>query len=79
MTHPSNKITFENVDDIFTYHDEEWKLPHYKDIRRSAQNLALVILTNTPDCADQSAALRKLRECVMIANASVALAKEPWY
>jgi len=79
MSHPSNKVTIENLDEIFTYHSEAWKLPHYKEIRAIAKSLAVTILYNTPDCADRAAALRKLRECVMTANAAVALVKEPWY
>jgi len=34
--------------------------------------LALVILEHTPPSADQSAAIRKVREAVMTANASIA-------
>lgn len=78
MSHPSNKVTLENVDDIFKYHNEEWKINHYNEIRSTARCLAEVIIWNTPDCSDRSAALRKLRETVMTANAAVALAKEPW-
>lgn len=76
--HPSNKITLENVDEIFRYHDEPWKLKHYNEIRLWAKSLAQIIIKSTPDCADRSAALRKLREVVMTANAAVALASEPW-
>jgi hypothetical protein len=79
MTHPSNKVNHENLEEIFTYHNEEWKIEHYKEIRAYAKLLALAILSNTPDCADRAAALRKLREAVMTANAAVALSKEPWY
>jgi hypothetical protein len=35
--------------------------------------LAEAILENTPQCADQQAALRHVREAVMTANAAVAL------
>jgi hypothetical protein len=35
--------------------------------------LAMTILDNTPVCADQSAAIRHLRECVMTANGAIAL------
>jgi hypothetical protein len=78
MSHPSNKVTLENLKDIFTYHNEEWKIKHYNAIRTTAHHLAATIIYNTPDCADRSAALRKLREVVMTANAAIALAKEPW-
>lgn len=79
MSHPSNKVTIENLKEIFTYHNEEWKNTHYNCIRTTAQFLGEIIILNTPDCADRSAALRKLREAVMTANAAVALSKERWY
>lgn len=44
-----------------------------KAVRDKAKELAVVILDNTPGSADQSAALRKLREVVMVASAAVAL------
>lgn len=79
MSHPSNKVTFDNLEDIFSYHDEEWKIEHYHAIRHFAKALAITILSHSPDCADRTAALRKLREVVMTANAAVALSKERWY
>jgi len=78
MSHPSNKVTFENLEDIFSYHNEEWKIEHYQAIRQFAKAFAIIILEHTPDCADRAAALRKLRECVMTANAAVALQRDPW-
>ena len=78
MSHPSNKITTENLPDIYSYHNEEWKIPHYHDIRQYGKLLSIAVITNTPDCVDRSTALRKIREAVMFANAAVALAKEPW-
>lgn len=63
-----------NVDDVFSYHaPSEVQKVQYEAIRSAAGELARVILRATPACADQQAALRKLRECVMTANASVAL------
>ena len=63
-----------NVERVFTYHapNEQQQL-QYEAIREAAKNLAQVIIQNTPACADQSAALRKVREAVMTANASIAL------
>lgn len=67
-------ITKENVDEVFTYHspqgDQETR---YHAIREEARKMAFVILSYTKVGADQQAALRKLRECVMTANASIAL------
>jgi hypothetical protein len=45
----------------------------YEAIRVAARTFAGVLLRHTPVSADQSAALRKVREAVMTANASIAL------
>lgn len=64
----------EQIDNIFTYHaPDEVQKQQYEKIRQAAKLLANVIVDNTPPSADQSAAMRKLRECVMTANASIAL------
>lgn len=62
------------IDDVFTYHSPNAdQIEKYAAIRASARALAATIVANTPGCADQTAALRLLRECVMTANAAVAL------
>ncbi len=67
-------ITQEWLDDVFTYHaPEPDQIPKYEALRSAAKQFAEVIVANTPACADQSAALRLVREAVMTANASVAL------
>jgi hypothetical protein len=77
--HPSNRVCEENLDDVFTYHADARRNIHYEKIRDSAKEFARAILENSPDCADKSVALRKVREAVMAANAAVALAPEyPW-
>ena len=64
----------DSVEEIFTYHAPVGDDPQkYEAIRSKAKELAKVILENTPPCADQSAAIRQLREAVMTANASIAL------
>lgn len=62
------------IENVFIYHPptDEQKVK-YQAIRSKAMELAQVIYDNTPSCADQSAAIRKLREAVMTANASIAL------
>lgn len=66
-----------DIDEVFSYHrPTEEQIPKYEAIRGAAKEFAKVILHNTPKCADQSAALRKLRESVMTANASIALEGE---
>ena len=68
------KITLENIGEVVTYHapDAE-QLEHYAEIRFAASNFIQVILLNTPECADQTAAIRKVREAMMTANAAIAL------
>ncbi len=68
------RVTNENVDKIFSYHapDEEQKRK-YELIRGAAKNFAWVLLDEVPECADRSVAIRCLRECVMNANAAIAL------
>jgi hypothetical protein len=62
-----------DIEKIFTYHDDPAKIPRYQAIRHAAADFAHVILENTPQCADQTAAIRKIREAVMTANAAIAL------
>lgn len=57
----------------FTYHKPtETDQVKYVAIRDAALEFARVIVMNTPSCADQTAAIRHLRECVMTANAAIA-------
>jgi len=59
---------------IFDHHDpSEDQVDRYNEIREKAKELARVILALCPPCADRSAAIRKVREAVMTANASIAL------
>jgi len=44
-----------------------------KEVLAKAKELGQVIVDNTPTSADQTAAIRLLREAVMTANASIAL------
>ena len=71
-------VTEGDVKRWFTYHEpNEDQLAKYAVIRNTAKSLAFVILDNTPAGADQSAAMRLLRECVMTANAAIAC-EEGW-
>ena len=57
----------------FTYHaPEPGQVRAYEDIRNAGYSLARTILDLTPKCADQTAAIRKVREAVMTANAAIA-------
>jgi hypothetical protein len=67
-------ITAQDINELFTYHAPKPDQPaRYQAIRDAAKALALVIVENTKPSADQSAAIRELRLCVMTANASIAL------
>lgn len=66
-------ITEQDIENWFTYHKPEGTQPvRYEMIREAARKLAMLILENTPSNPDQTAAIRKLRECVMTANAAIA-------
>lgn len=70
-------ITHHNVDSVFKYHPPTPDVvPFYEEIRGAGKALAIAILNNTPQCSDQQAAIRKVREAVMTANAAIALAGE---
>lgn len=67
-------ITKENVNEIFTYHaPDATQIESLNAVRSHAKALAHAILNEVPACADQQAALRYLRECVMTANAAIVL------
>lgn len=58
----------------FTYHaPTEGQPERYAAVRSVAQDLAATIMENCPAGADRRVALRKVREAVMTANASIAL------
>ncbi|HWE97577.1 MAG TPA: hypothetical protein VG269_26715 [Tepidisphaeraceae bacterium] len=66
-------MTSEQLEHWFTYHqpgpgDQE----KYEAIRGAGFRLAQTILLRTPASADQTAAVRKVREAVMTACAAVA-------
>jgi hypothetical protein len=58
----------------FTYHaPNEDQQKRYAEIRAAAKNMAYAIKACSKGSADQSAAFRLLRECIMTVNASIAL------
>ncbi len=66
-------ITKENLDNWFTYHAPVGDdATSYEKLRSSAKDFAAAILELTPPSADQTAAIRKVREAVMTANAAIA-------
>ena len=66
-------MTQEQLDNWFTYHAPGPGDPErYVAIREAGKSLAAIIVKNTPASADQTAAVRKVREAVMTANAALA-------
>lgn len=66
-------ITEQDIDNWFSYHaPNSTQVPRYEELRNKAKELANLILQYTPSSADQTAAIRKLRECIMTANAAIA-------
>jgi hypothetical protein len=61
------------LDNLFIYHAPKGdQVERYQKIRDAGKALAEVILDCTPKSADQSAAIRKVREAIMTANAAIA-------
>lgn len=76
--HDSNKVTPENINNVFSYHaPRRDQQERYNSLRGAARDFTQKILENVPDCADRSAAIRSVREALMWANAGVALEPEP--
>lgn len=66
------------LDNWFTYHaPTPEQLVKYTVLRDGARAYAEVINKNCPDSPDKTVAIRKLRECVMVANASIACYSHP--
>lgn len=67
-------MTKQDIEELFTYHaPRAYQAERYQAIRDAAKVFALAIVKNTYPSADQSAAIRHLRECIFTANASIAL------
>lgn len=63
-----------DIEQIFSYHPPTpEQIPHYEAVRAGAKEFARILDEHVPACADRSAAIRKLRESVMTANAAIAL------
>lgn len=77
--HPSNKPTLENLTELFTYHaPAPGDVEAYARINATARDFAKAVLATCPDCADRTAAIRKIREARMTANAAIACASALW-
>lgn len=66
-------ISADQLDNWFMYHKPTEGLPEkYEELRAAGKVLAEVIVRLTPPSADQTTAVRKIREAVMTANAALA-------
>jgi hypothetical protein len=64
----------EQFDNWFVYHaPNAEQIPKYNELREAAKTFAETIMRLTPNCADQSAAIRYVRNAVMTANAAIAI------
>lgn len=63
-----------DLDHVFTYHaPTAEQIPKYEELRAAAKDFAATIRRLTPPCADQTAAMRKVREALATANMAIAL------
>jgi hypothetical protein len=66
-------MQIEVIQNWFTYHaPSSDQLVAYEKLRSSALDFAKAINDLVPDSADKTAAIRKVREAVMTANAAIA-------
>jgi hypothetical protein len=67
-------ITESDLNNWFQHHPpkDDAAVARYQTIREAGRTFAQVIVEHTPPSADQTAAVRKVREAVMTANAAIA-------
>jgi len=66
-------VTEQQLDNWFRYHaPQSGQVLAYTSLRDAAYVFAKTILMHTPAGSDQTAAIRKVREVVMTANAAIA-------
>lgn len=68
------KITEEQLENWFSHHPplDEQTVAAYETIRAAGRDFARTIIGLTPPSADQSSAIRRIREVVWSANAAIA-------
>lgn len=66
-------ISESDLENWFTFHKvQEGQAEKYEAIRAAAKEFAKVVVRHTPASADQTTAIRKIREAVYTANGSIA-------
>lgn len=68
-----------DLNNFFEYHppSNDSEIERYRRIRAAGKAFAEMILAETPGCADQTVAIRRVREAVMIANSAIACYGDP--
>ena len=62
------------IEQIFTYHPPKGdQIQRYEDIRIAAKEFATILMSKIPNSHESDFAFAKLKECVMWANASIAI------
>jgi len=71
-------ISQKDLENWFSYHSPTpEQLVAYNDIRTAAKIYAETVNKHIPDCAEKTAAIRKIRESVMASNLAVACYQRP--
>lgn len=67
-------FTEEDIDRLFTHHPpKDDQIPRYVELRDQARAFAHKIVELTPTSAEQTLAIRRLSEAVMLANQAIAV------
>lgn len=70
-------IQIDDLEKIFTYQSPNAdQITKYADIRLFAKSFGVIICKDCPQSNEKEIAIEKLRECVMWANAAIALNSE---
>lgn len=63
----------EELENWFSYHSPTpEQVEIYAELRAAAKAFAYTLIALVPPCADQTVAIRKVREAVMVANQAIA-------
>lgn len=79
MSEPKRNPGFslDDLDNLFTYHAPFGdQAARYEKISLAAKEFARVVMENTPKCADQTFAIRKIIDARMSANMTISLNEE---
>jgi hypothetical protein len=67
-------VSLDNYEDVLSYHmPTNEQIGAIQEVREAAAQMVETILRVAPACADASAAIRHVREAMMVANAAIVL------